>query len=132
VEWIPSCRRLPYPVIRTSALAANLCSFQVLVSRRAFRSRVEISFSIYVAPKYYSSKGTNILARCGIFALHSRMRGWPVIMPMLPVHILGLSAYYHDSAACLLRDGDIVAAAQEERFTRVKGDASFPCTPGNQ
>lgn len=41
-------------------------------------------------------------------------------------HILGLSAFYHDSAACLLRDGEIVAAAQEERFTRIKGDASFP------
>jgi len=42
------------------------------------------------------------------------------------VYILGISAFYHDSAACLLRDGDIVAAAQEERFTRKKGDASFP------
>ena len=41
-------------------------------------------------------------------------------------HILGISAYYHDSAACLLRDGEIVAAGQEERFTREKGDASFP------
>jgi len=40
--------------------------------------------------------------------------------------ILGISAYYHDSAACLLRDGEIVAAAQEERFTRKKGDAAFP------
>jgi carbamoyltransferase len=40
--------------------------------------------------------------------------------------ILGISAYYHDSAAALLCDGEIVAAAQEERFTRVKGDASFP------
>ncbi len=43
-----------------------------------------------------------------------------------PVHILGLSAYYHDSAACLLRDGEIVAAAQEERFTRRKHDERFP------
>jgi carbamoyltransferase len=43
-----------------------------------------------------------------------------------PIYILGVSAYYHDSAACLLCDGDIIAAAQEERFTRVKGDASFP------
>src|SRR5690606_12301157 len=42
------------------------------------------------------------------------------------VHILGISAFYHDSAACLVRDGEIVAAAQEERFTRKKGDASFP------
>ena len=40
--------------------------------------------------------------------------------------ILGISAFYHDSAAALVRDGDIVAAAQEERFTRKKHDASFP------
>ncbi|HEV8125420.1 MAG TPA: carbamoyltransferase [Gemmatimonadales bacterium] len=40
--------------------------------------------------------------------------------------ILGVSAYYHDSAACLVRDGDIVAAGQEERFTRIKGDSDFP------
>jgi carbamoyltransferase len=40
--------------------------------------------------------------------------------------ILGISAYYHDSAACLVEDGRIVAAAQEERFTRKKHDASFP------
>ena len=40
--------------------------------------------------------------------------------------ILGISAYYHDSAACLVRDGHIVAAAQEERFTRKKHDPGFP------
>src|SRR2546426_918949 len=40
--------------------------------------------------------------------------------------ILGISAYYHDSAACLVREGEIVAAAQEERFTRKKHDAGFP------
>src|SRR5580765_5489818 len=40
--------------------------------------------------------------------------------------ILGLSAFYHDSAACLVVDGDIVAAAQEERFTRKKHDPGFP------
>jgi carbamoyltransferase len=42
------------------------------------------------------------------------------------VNILGISAYYHDSAACLVQDGKIVAAAQEERFTRRKHDARFP------
>ncbi len=42
------------------------------------------------------------------------------------MYILGLSFYYHDSAACLVRDGEIIAAAQEERFTRVKHDHSFP------
>jgi carbamoyltransferase len=44
----------------------------------------------------------------------------------VPIRILGISAYYHDSAACLLADGEIVAAAQEERFTRKKHDAGFP------
>lgn len=43
-----------------------------------------------------------------------------------PVNILGISAFYHDSAACLIKDGVIVAAAQEERFTRKKHDAAFP------
>jgi carbamoyltransferase len=42
------------------------------------------------------------------------------------MRLLGLSAYYHDSAAVLLEDGVIVAAAQEERFTRIKHDAAFP------
>jgi carbamoyltransferase len=42
------------------------------------------------------------------------------------MNILGISAFYHDSAACIVRDGDIVAAAQEERFTRKKHDYDFP------
>ncbi|MBF0522357.1 MAG: carbamoyltransferase [Candidatus Omnitrophica bacterium] len=42
------------------------------------------------------------------------------------IYILGISAFYHDSAACLIRDGEIIAAAQEERFTRKKHDFSFP------
>ena len=46
-------------------------------------------------------------------------------MPALR-HILGISAYYHDAAAALLREGRIVAAAQEERFTRKKNDPDFP------
>lgn len=58
----------------------------------------------------------------------------PASSPALPRHeqpstgtfILGISAFYHDSAAALIRDGEIVAAAQEERFTRRKGDHSYP------
>ena len=42
------------------------------------------------------------------------------------MYILGISAYYHDSAACLLKNGEIIAAAQEERFTRKKHDQNFP------
>ncbi len=44
----------------------------------------------------------------------------------MSVFILGISAFYHDSAAVLIRDGEIIAAAQEERFTRKKHDPSFP------
>ncbi len=44
----------------------------------------------------------------------------------MTINILGISAYYHDSAAALLRDGEIAAAAQEERFSRKKHDAGFP------
>ena len=64
--------------------------------------------------------------RCG---WHSTRR---LSLPQhIPTYILGISAFYHDSAACLLRDGEIVAAAQEERFTRKKGDAAFPRTPSS-
>lgn len=42
------------------------------------------------------------------------------------MYILGISAFYHDSAACLLKDGEIIAAVQEERFTRKKHDCNFP------
>ena len=42
------------------------------------------------------------------------------------MNILGISAFYHDSAACLVQDGQIISAAQEERFTRKKHDFSFP------
>ena len=42
------------------------------------------------------------------------------------MNILGISAFYHDSAACLLSDGKIIGAAQEERFTRIKHDHNFP------
>ena len=42
------------------------------------------------------------------------------------MYILGISCFYHDSAACLLKNGEIISAAQEERFTRIKHDSSFP------
>ncbi|MBT8523620.1 carbamoyltransferase [Polynucleobacter paneuropaeus] len=47
------------------------------------------------------------------------------------MYLLGISAYYHDSAACLIRDGDILSAAQEERFTRKKQDSQFPANAIN-
>ena len=42
------------------------------------------------------------------------------------MYILGISAFYHDSSACLLKDGKILAAIQEERFSRKKNDSNFP------
>lgn len=56
------------------------------------------------------------------------MNGWrtPMRHNRLMMTILGISAFYHDSAAAIIQDGKILAAAQEERFTRKKNDASFP------
>ena len=48
----------------------------------------------------------------------------------MSTYILGISAFYHDSAACLVCDGEIVAAAQEERFTRIKHEPDFPANAG--
>lgn len=45
------------------------------------------------------------------------------------MYVLGVSALYHDAAAALIKDGEIIAAAQEERFTRVKHDPSVPKHP---
>ena len=53
------------------------------------------------------------------------------IIKKSPVYILGISAFYHDSAATLIRDGKIVAAAQEERFSRIKNDRRFPLSAIN-
>ena len=47
------------------------------------------------------------------------------------MNILGISCYYHDSAACLLKDGEIVAAVQEERFNRIKNSSDFPISAIN-
>ncbi len=65
----------------------------------------------------------------------ARPKQTPHVCPRFPVpapvssqstYILGISAFYHDSAACLLRDGEIVAAVSEERLSRIKGDSAFP------
>ena len=50
---------------------------------------------------------------------------------ILMTYILGISAFYHDSAAALIKNGKIISAAQEERFTRKKHDASFPINATN-
>ena len=67
---------------------------------------------------------------CGRFANNGTgFRGCSIYLHSIlkkDMYILGISAFYHDSAACLLRDGEIIAAAQEERFTRVKHDSRFP------
>jgi carbamoyltransferase len=50
----------------------------------------------------------------------------PAVSARRDVYVLGVSCFYHDSAACLVRDGELVAAAEEERFTRTKNDRRFP------
>ena len=43
------------------------------------------------------------------------------------MYILGISSFYHDSSACLFKDGELVFACEEEKFTGIKHDSSFPC-----
>ena len=45
---------------------------------------------------------------------------------MKKIRIIGISAFFHDSAVCLIEDGEIIYASQEERFSRIKHDSSFP------
>ena len=47
------------------------------------------------------------------------------------MNILGISCYYHDAAAALLQDGQLIAAAEEERFSRIKHDFGFPHQPSS-
>src|SRR6185503_8905881 len=61
-------------------------------------------------------------------ANHAREKSPTPTAIMSHEYILGISAFYHDSAAALLKDGEIVAAGQEERFTRKKGDSDFPAS----
>ena len=60
-----------------------------------------------------------------------REREKPLARKVKGIHILGISCFYHDSAACLIRDGEVLAAAQEERFSRIKHDKSFPVNAVN-
>ena len=68
------------------------------------------------------------LARLNQAFANSLPRQWasPLTFHLSNMNILGISAFYHDSAATILIDGKIIAAAQEERFTRKKHDPSYP------
>jgi carbamoyltransferase len=73
----------------------------------------------------YGVVGTGACAIvCRVACLRSTLN--PGLSTLRMTAILGISAFYHDSAAALVVDGEIVAAAQEERFTRKKHDARFP------
>lgn len=87
----------------------------------------------FAKDEHYSEYGHEVIANEIINVLQQHH----ILKPAEPVtekitvpekhsYILGISAFYHDSACALIRDGEIVAAAQEERFSRVKNDAGFP------
>ena len=72
-----------------------------------------------------NERGARVIARGDVRAAAARRCcGWP--SEQQPVNVLGISAFYHDSAAALVQDGELVAAAQEERFTRGKHDDGLP------
>ena len=67
-----------------------------------------------------------IIAQVGSHAAATHCQNIHQFTLQMDQYILGLSCYYHDSAAALLKNGEIVAAAQEERFSRKKNDSRFP------
>lgn len=81
---------------------------------------------------HFSPTGHKVVAECladSIASLGIGLRSAPAtVAPKAreKEYVLGISCYYHNSAACILADGEIVAAAEEERFTRIKHDRSFP------
>ncbi|MBL0359200.1 MAG: hypothetical protein IPP72_21070 [Chitinophagaceae bacterium] len=88
--------------------------------------------------EHYSEYGHEVIAD----AIIEKIKQKGILKPVAPVlekpitqkkssYILGISAFYHDAAAALIKDGEIIAAAQEERFTRVKNDARFPASAIN-
>src|SRR5205823_2469434 len=90
-----------------------------LPGRRACRrGRAALRGELRLAPAHRALE----ISRC----LSARIPRRGLARSPHPLKILGLSAFYHDSAAALLVDGRIVAAAQEERFTRTKHDHRFP------
>jgi hypothetical protein len=60
------------------------------------------------------------------WAVMDRTSKSSVLVGLRVMNVIGISAYYHDSAAALIQDGKVSAAAQEERFTRKKHDPAFP------
>ncbi len=88
---------------------------------------------LYVPNGHFSPKGNQIIANCcesvfEKFAAGNEKRSTSnkIFKDNPSKYILGISCFYHDSAAALIREGHILAAAQEERFTRIKHDKSFP------
>lgn len=88
--------------------------------------------------QHYSEYGHQVIADAIIKAISEKSILTPVAAAPVsktggkkPSFILGISAFYHDSACALIRDGEIIAAAQEERFTRIKNDAAFPANAIN-
>ena len=84
--------------------------------------KILVVAGLYDSFTFWRSSCTYSRFRCGAFYLHSFL----VAVGLFAMRILGLSAFYHDSAASIIEDGSVLAAAQEERFTRKKHDSAFP------
>lgn len=98
-----------------------------------FKAVSNTDLLFYPRGGHYSEYGHQIVAEAIIDTIVSNnllepKREKPVKRPSgeKSGYILGISAFYHDSASAIVKDGEIIAAAQEERFTRIKNDSSFP------
>lgn len=98
------------------------------------RKRISFPFDSHFSPaghQHVADILTQSIQDMGILGV--RPGSSPPTRPTTKRHknVLGISCYYHNAAACLVRDGEILAAAEEERFTRIKHDRSFPQLAAN-
>ncbi|MFH1913887.1 MAG: carbamoyltransferase N-terminal domain-containing protein [Pseudomonadota bacterium] len=93
------------------------------------RTRLSFDYDCHYSPRGHSVVAQflcNTILNRGLLTQSSSATPAPAKAQVQASYILGLSCFYHNSAACLLRNGEIVAAAEEERFSRVKNDRRFP------
>jgi len=120
--------------IKLAAQYPNVFFVDILEAFKKVTNTDDLYFEI---DEHYSEFGHKVIANEIIRILKEEKIFTACVQQQQPApakkssYILGISAFYHDAAAALIKDGEIVAAVQEERFTRIKNDAAFPAAAIN-
>ena len=118
-------------VIAEAIRSRNLLPASAPVTAHAQRSELPPSISPVTLKSAPTSNGTSAARADAVATFTAVGSSGARARADKPTYILGISAFYHDSGAALIRDGEIVAAGEEERFSRVKNDRRFPTLAAN-